>query len=70
MLHLNLLNYRYYKMITSAPCDYIRNKMILEHVRQKETSCLFKFLDILQRAGNHEHIYEILTNGKELTPYY
>ena len=65
MLDEGLLNRRYYKLILDAPCDYIRNKMILEHIRQKETSCLFVFLDILQRSGNHEYIHDTLTNGND-----
>ena len=65
MMDDGLLNRRYYKLILDAPCDYIRSKMIFEQIRQKETSCLFVFLDILRRSGNHEYIYDTLTIGND-----
>ena len=65
MLLKTLLNISSYKMINTAPCDYIRNKIIVEQLRQKDTSCLFKFLDILQEIGKHEVIHNALIGGKD-----
>jgi len=63
MLQAHLLNNRWYNLIMNVPCDYIRNKMILEYIRQKETSCLFVFLDILRRSDDHQQVYNILIKG-------
>jgi len=64
MLFRSLLNSGDYKMICNAPCDYMRNKIIVEQLQHKDTSCLFIFLDILQEIGNYGVIYNVLMKGK------
>ena len=65
MLLKALLNTSSYKLISNAPCDYIRNKIIVEQLRQKDTSCLFMFLYILQEIGNYGVIHDKLISGKD-----
>ena len=64
MLRKGLLNASTFKMISNAPCDYIGNKIIMEKLRQKDTSGLFMFLDILQEIGNYGIIHSALMSGK------
>ena len=64
MLRKGLLNASTFKMISNAPCDYIGNKIIIEKLRQRDTSGLFMFLDILQEIGNYGIIHSALMNGK------
>ena len=63
MFSKGLLNKRDYTIITSAPCDRIRNCMIIEHVRHQSSSYLFKFLDVLQNVEDQKYLYYILING-------
>jgi len=65
MLLKALLSINSYKMIDSAPCDYMRNKIIVEQLRQNDTSCVFTFLDILKEIGNYEVIHNELISGKQ-----
>ena len=64
MLRKGLLNASTFKMISNAPCDYFGNRIIMEKLRQRDTSCLFKFLDILQEIGNYGIIHSALMSGK------
>jgi len=65
MLFRSLLNSGDYKMISNAPCDYIRNKIIVEQLRQRDTSFLFVFLYILQEIGNYGVIHDKLISSKD-----
>ena len=57
-----LLNKRDYTVITNAPCDRIRNSMIIEHVRHQSSSYLFTFLDVLLKT-DQKYLYGILISG-------
>ena len=65
LLLKTLLSISNYKIINNAPCDYIRNKIIVEQLRQKDTSCLFMFLEILEEIGNYGVIHNVLIDGKD-----
>ena len=62
MFFKGLLNKRDYTMITNAPCDRIRNSMIIEHVRHQSSSYLFTFLDVLQKT-DQRYLYDTLISG-------
>ena len=61
----SLLTSSDHKMINNAPCDYIRNKIIVEQLQQMDISCLFIFLEVLQEIGNYGVIYDVLMKGKD-----
>ena len=58
-----LLNKKDYRMITNAPCDRIKNRMIIEHVRHRSSSYLFTFLDVLQNIEDQRYLYNTLISG-------
>ena len=62
MVHKALLCQRDYTVMMNAPCDYIKGKIILEKIQQKDVSYLFMFLDILKETGNQD-IYNTLIKG-------
>ena len=66
MFSKGLLNKKDYTVILNAPCDQIRNHMILEHVRHHSSSYLFTFLDVLQKT---DHSYDVLLNGMYVSIY-
>ena len=59
-----LLNKKDYTVILNAPCDQIKNRLIIEHVRHHSSSYLFTFLDILQETEDQSYLYDMLLNGK------
>ena len=63
MFSKGLLNKKDYTIILNAPCDQIKSRMILEHVRHHSSSYLFTFLDVLRKAGDHKYLYDILLYG-------
>ena len=61
-----LLNKKDCTVILNAPCDQIRNRLIIEHVRHHSSSYLFTFLDVLQKTQDQryfDHLYHMLLNG-------
>ena len=64
MFSNGLLNKRDYTVITNAPCDLIKNRMIIEHVRHQSSSYLFTFLAVLQKLGDQKSLYDTLVYGK------
>ena len=58
-----LLNKKDYRVITNAPCDRIKNCMIIEHVRHHSSSYLFTFLDVLQNIDDQRYLYNTLISG-------
>lgn len=62
MFSRGLLNKRDYTVIKDAPCDRIRNSMIIEHVRHQSSSYLFTFLDVLQKT-DQRYLNNTLTSG-------
>ena len=69
MFSNGLLNKRDYTMIKNAPCDLIKNRMIIEHVRQRSSSYLFTFLAVLQKLEDQKSLYDTLVNGKYICIY-
>ena len=63
MFAKGLLDKRDYTMIMNAPTDYIKNCMIIEHVRHQSSSYLFAFLDVLQQIGDQKCICDALISG-------
>ena len=63
MFSKGLLNKRDYTMIAHAPCDRIKNCMIIEHVRHQSSSYLFTFLDILENIDDQFHLHNTLISG-------
>ena len=63
MFSKGLLSKRDYTVITNAPCDRIRNCMIIEYVRHQSSSYLFIFLDVLHKIEDQSYLYSILING-------
>ena len=63
MFAKGLLDKRDYTMIMNAPTDYIKNCMIIEHVRHQSSSYLFPFLDVLQQIGDQKCIFDTLISG-------
>ena len=59
-----LLNKKDYTEILNAPCDQIKNRLIIEHVRHHSSSYLFTFLDVLQKMEDQKYLYDMLLNGK------
>ena len=59
----SLLSQKEFTATMNAPCDHIKNCMIVEHVRHQATCFLFMFLSVLQSIGNQFHVYNTLTNG-------
>ena len=62
MFSKGLLNKRDYTVIVNAPCDRIRNSMIIENVRHQSSSYLFTFLDVLLKT-DQRYLYDILISG-------
>ena len=58
-----LLKRKDYTIILSAPCDLIKNRLIIEHVRHHSSSYLFSFLDVLQKVEDQRYLYDMLING-------
>ena len=63
MFSKGLLNRKDYTVIINAPCNQIKNRMIIEHVRHHSSSYLFTFLDVLQKTEDHKYLYDVLFNG-------
>lgn len=64
-----LLNQKEFTATMNAPCDHIKNCMIVEHVRHQAASFLFMFLSVLQSIGSQCHVYNTLTNGTYVCMY-
>ena len=58
-----LLNNKDYTVILNAPCNQIKNRLIIEHVRHHSSSYLFTFLDVLQETEDQSYLYDMLLNG-------
>ena len=63
MFFKELLNKKDHAVIVNAPCDQIKNRIIMEHIRHHSSSYLFTFLDIVQKIGGHRYLHDILLNG-------
>ena len=59
----SLINQKVLSAIMNAPCDHIRNCLIIEHVRHQSMSYLFVFLNVLQSITTQDHIYDTLIKG-------
>ena len=69
MFAKGLLIKRDYTLIMNAPCDLIKNYMLIEHVRHQSSSYLFTFLDVLQKIKDQRYLYETLINGMYVCVY-
>ena len=63
MFSKGLLNNRDYAVIMNAPCDRIKNCMIIENVRHQSSSYLFTFLDVLQNIDDQRYLHDTLISG-------
>ena len=63
MYSKGLINKKDYTVILNAPCDQIKNRLIIEHVRHHSSSYLFTFLDVLQKTEDQRYLYDMLLNG-------
>ena len=63
MFSKGLLSKKDNTIIMNAPCNQIKNRMIIEHVRHHSSSYLFTFLDVLHKTKDHEYLHDILLNG-------
>ena len=63
MFAKGLLSKKYYTLIMNAPCDRIKNSVLIEHVRHHSSSYLFTFLDVLLEMKDQRYLYETLING-------
>ena len=70
MYSKGLLNKKDYTVILNAPCDQIKNRLIIEHVRHHSSSYLFTFLDVLQKMEDQRYLYDMLLNGNCVCMYY
>ena len=59
----SLINQKEFSAIMNAPCDHIRNCLIIELVRHQSVSYLFVFLNVLQNISSQGHIYDTLIKG-------
>ena len=64
-----LLNKKDYTVILNAPCDQIKNCLIIEHVRHHSSSYLFTFLDVLQKTEDQRYLYDKLLKGSYMCMY-
>ena len=69
MFSNGLLNKKNYTVTLNAPCDKIKNHLIIEHVRHHSSSCLFTFLDVLRKTEDQRYLYDMLLNGKCVCSY-
>lgn len=63
MYSKEFLRQKEFTVIMNAPCDHIKNCMIIEHIRHRAMSYLFVFLSVLQNISSQGHVYDTLASG-------